>query len=496
MGIVIRQSVSSTIIAYAGAVIGYINLLYLFPKFLSPEQVGLLRAITDAAILLAPFAQFGLAQSIFRYYPQMVKKPDEQAPFINLILLLGALGFGLFLLVFHLFEGSILSYFSDNAKELIGYSSVVLWLTFIVLITALMEAYSRSLLKTIFPNFLREILIRLLLSLFVILYFEKVISYHQLIIAVVLSYLLCLALLLAYLVMEKSFAISFRFSALEKNKMKDLLKYSLLSFAGSAAMIIVGKIDSLMVSGLAGLRANAVYTTAFYMAAVIEFPKRALSQVAMPIISRAFEKNAMNDIATIYRKTAINQAIIGCLLLIGIFINLDNIFSLIPKSDVYSAGKWVVLLVGIGKLADMTFGPSSEIIVLSKYYAFNVVLILLLAASVIMANNVFIPAYGINGAALGSAMALILFNGVKFIFILLKFKMQPFSRATAYVVLISMVCVGVHFAIPRLPHTLLDIAARSTIISLVYGSLIFVSKASPDLNALMTNVLKKYWQRQ
>ncbi|HMR56387.1 MAG TPA: polysaccharide biosynthesis protein, partial [Cyclobacteriaceae bacterium] len=69
MGLVIRQSIYTTLISYAGFCLGKINLLYLFPKFLEPEQVGLLRTIQDAGILLAPFATFGLAQSIFRFYP-------------------------------------------------------------------------------------------------------------------------------------------------------------------------------------------------------------------------------------------------------------------------------------------------------------------------------------------------------------------------------------------------------------------------------------------
>ncbi len=103
------------------------------------------------------------------------------------------------------------------------------------------------------------------------------------------------------------------------------------------------------------------------MATVIEVPKRALMQIAMPLISRAFEKNDLKDIQNIYQKTSINQLIVGSLILIGIWANLHNIFALIPRGDIYEAGKYVVLIIGFGKLLDMMFGPSSEIIVLSKY---------------------------------------------------------------------------------------------------------------------------------
>ncbi len=490
MGLVIRQSIITTIISYLGVVIGYINLLYLYPKFLSPEEVGLFRTIQDAAILLSPFAQFGLASGIFRYYPQFVKDQKTAGSFISLMMLLSVVGFGLFFLVFQLFETSILAYFDANAKEITHFASLVLWLTLILLITSLMEAYSRSLLKTIVPNLLREIVSRLLLSVFVLLYFLGYLNFQQFITTTILGYLLCLIILMIYLTKNGDLKFGLEFSVTHRLKLPELLKYSLLSFAGTAGLVIIGKVDSIMVSGLLGLAANAVYTTAFYMATVIEIPKRALSQVAMPLIARAFEKKDLKDIQVIYQKTAINQFIIGALMLIGVWANLDNIFQLIPKNEIYDAGKYVVIIVGFGKLIDMIFGPSSEIIVLSKYYGFNIVLIILLAGSIIFANNLLIPAYGINGAAIGAALALIFFNLTKFIFIWATLKMQPFSLSTLKVLLITVAVVGVNLLLPKVNYILIDIAYRSTIITIIFGALVLFSNASPDGNNLVKKILK------
>ena len=490
MGLVIRQSIITTIISYLGVVIGYINLLYLYPKFLSPEEVGLFRTIQDAAILLSPFAQFGLASGIFRYYPQFVKDQKTAGSFISLMMLLSVVGFGLFFLVFQLFETSILAYFDDNAKEITHFASLVLWLTLILLITSLMEAYSRSLLKTIVPNLLREIVSRLLLSVFVLLYFLGYLNFQQFITTTILGYLLCLIILMIYLTKNGDLKFGLEFSVTHRLKLPELLKYSLLSFAGTAGLVIIGKVDSIMVSSLLGFAANAIYTTAFYMATVIEIPKRALSQVAMPLIARAFEKKDLKDIQVIYQKTAINQFIIGALMLIGVWANLDNIFQLIPKNEIYDAGKYVVIIVGFGKLIDMIFGPSSEIIVLSKYYGFNIVLIILLAGSIIFANNLLIPAYGINGAAIGAALALIFFNLIKFIFIWATLKMQPFSLSTLKVLLITVAVVGVNLVLPKVNYILIDIAYRSTIITIIFGALVLFSNASPDGNNLVKKILK------
>jgi O-antigen/teichoic acid export membrane protein len=357
------------------------------------------------------------------------------------------------------------------------------------LITSLLEAYSRSLLKTVIPNLLREVVSRLLLSVFVLLYFLDYLTFQQFIITTTLGYLTCLITLVIYLAKQGDLKIGLEFSVTHKLKLPELLRYSLLSFAGTAGLIIIGKVDSIMVSGLLGLTANAVYTTAFYMATVIEVPKRALSQVAMPLIARAFEKKDMKDIQTIYQKTAINQFIIGALMLIGVWANLDNIFQLVPKTEIYEAGKYVVIIVGFGKLVDMIFGPSSEIIVLSKYYGFNIILIILLAGSIVFANNVLIPAYGINGAAVGAALALIFFNLVKFIFIWATLKMQPFSTGTLKILLITMVAVGINLVLPKVNNVFADIAYRSAILTIVFGTLALFSKASPDGNNLVNKLL-------
>lgn len=496
MGIVIRQSIYSTLISYLGVAIGYINLLYLYPKFLTLEQVGLFRTIQDAAILFTPFAQFGLTQSIFRFYPQLVKDQKTSHTFITLMALMALAGFAVFFLIFKIFETQLLSYFKDNAREIIQYASLILWLTLVLVMIAVLEAFSRSLLKTVVPNLLREVMARLFLSVLVLFYFSGLISFNQFIIGSVLGYLLWLVVLLFYLWRQGVISLNTNFTSLDQTKFPELFKYSLLSFAGMAGLILIGKVDSLMVSALLGWSSNAIYTTAFYMATVIEIPKRALSQIAMPLISRAFEKNDLKEVATLYRKTSINQFIIGSLLLIGVWINLDNLFLLMPKGEHYGTGKWVVIIVGVGKLADMLFGPSSEIIVLSKYYKFNILLILVLAGLVVVLNNSLIPRYGIEGAAWGAAFALIAFNATKYIFIYVKYKIQPFDISTVKVLVIALITLLINSLLFKINYTLFDIIYRSSVISVAYGTFIILAKVSPESNALFKKGISLFISKQ
>jgi O-antigen/teichoic acid export membrane protein len=490
MGSVIRQSIVSTVISYAGVVIGYVNLLILYPRFMEPEEIGLLRTIQDAAILFTPFAQFGLVSGIYRYYPQMALDKESAGRFISLILVLSLVGFTLFFVGFKVFETTLLGYFESNAGELIEYASLVLWFTLILLITTLLEAYSRSLLKMVMPQLLREIILRLLLAGLVFAYFTGLLTFDQFIVSSVLAYLLCLSVLIAYLASSGDLKFSASFYTVEREKLPGLVRYSLVSFAGMAGMIIISKIDSLMVSAMIGLAANAVYTTAGYMATVIEIPKRTLSLVTTPHLARAFEKNDKAEILSLYSKSALNQLAVGVLLLVGVWANIGNIFDLMPRGDIYREGSTVLVFIGLGKLIDMAFGPSSEIIGLSKHYWFNIVLVALLSVAVIVLNNFFIPMYGIDGAAYSFIAVIALFNILKFIFIYVTLGLQPFSASGLKVLVAGALGAAAHLALPSLPHPLADVLVRSSLITMVFGGVILLWRVSPEITGIVNGRLE------
>lgn len=492
MGIVIRQSILTSLISYAGVAIGYINLLYLYPKFLQPEQVGLLRAIQDTAMLFTPFAVFGLGQSIIRFLPHFSSDDASRSRFMTLVIGLALVTYGFFILVFLAFQNYFISFFDRNAADILQYTTLILWLTFILLFMTLVEQYSRAMLDVAFPAFVREIVIRVLQGVLVSVYFVGHITFHQFILLSVIIYLVALLALAVNAIARQRIGLSLGFGVIPRPMIRQIVIFSVLSFVGTSAMILIGKMDSVMVTGMIGFAANAVYTNAFYMATVIEIPKRAITTTASTLISHAFQKQDFAAIASLYRKTSLNQAVIGALLLIGVWANLPNIFALMPRGDIYSAGSSVVLIVGLGKLIDMLFGPSSEIIGLSRYYWFNLVVITILAVVVVVSNYLLIPRFGIEGAAYGTIFALFLYNFIKFMFIYLQFRMQPFTAGTLKVVMIAAFTGIVSYLVPRIEHVVADILVRSAVITSLYGGLVLLTSTSEEVNRLFGDALRRF----
>ncbi|MDQ3395190.1 MAG: oligosaccharide flippase family protein, partial [Bacteroidota bacterium] len=420
MGIVIRQSILSSIFSYLGVMIAYFNLLWLFPKALQQDEIGLLRIVQDIAILFVPFAQIGLGQSTVKFFPSFNNQVNRESGFLSFFIFASIITFSIFLLIVLLLKPFIIQWFDP---AIVDFFHLVLALTFILALMGIVEAYSRSLLKIVFPNFVKEVLIRLFTSVIVLLYFIEVFSLTHLLYALIGTYALALGVLVLYLYLKGEWHFSFSFKFLNRKSLNKILQYSLYSMAGSSGIIILGKADTIMIGSLKGLSEAGVYSIMIYVAAVIEIPKRAIAQISMPLISRAFENVDLKEIKLLYRKASVNQLIIGLLILIGIWSSIQNLFHIMPNGDRYEYGKYVILIMGLGKLIDMTAGINGEIIIMSKYYKYNMIFIIIIGVFTIVSNYIFINLWGIYGAALASVLSFFVFNLIKLIFIGIKFKM-------------------------------------------------------------------------
>jgi len=490
MGIVIRQSFYSSIFSYLGAIIGFVNVLILFPAFLTEENIGLYRAIQNAALLLLPFAQFGLHASTLKFFPEMDRKENGQRQFLGFMLIMVTLFYLLFLFLYFIFENQIHSYFQERAEDLVKSFHLVLVLVLVLSFQTVIESYSRSLLKTVFPNFLRDFFLRFLISISILLYAGKYITFNFLLNSLVGIYFLVLIILIIYLAGSSSFSISFPKISSFGDIGKRIINYSMYSFIGFTGSMIILNVDSVMVSSMLGLAKNGIYVTAFYMGLIIELPRRALNQITTPLLAKGFEENNHQEVQSLYKKTSLNQGLIGSLLMLGVLVNLDNIFLLMPQTEIYSAGKYVVIFIALAKLIDMIAGQNGEIILFSRYFRFNVLATIILGVLTILSNLILIPRFDINGAALASLISLFLFNLVKMVFVAVKLNMQPFSLNSLKVVLITIFTYFAVSSIPRMPLWV-DLTTRSLLIIILFTGLVLLTKASDEITSLAKGGWKK-----
>src|SRR5689334_16244276 len=69
MGSLARQTVQNTALTFAGLFLGFVNIALLYPRVLADDQFGLTRLLVSIATIAGAFAQFGLDNTIVRYFP-------------------------------------------------------------------------------------------------------------------------------------------------------------------------------------------------------------------------------------------------------------------------------------------------------------------------------------------------------------------------------------------------------------------------------------------
>ena len=491
MGIVIKQSFKILSITYFGMIIGLINTLWLYPLLLNEEQIGLVRILVNSSVLLTSFAALGASQITIKYFPYFKDEKNNNNGFLTFIILLSTVGFIFLLIVLFLSKQVIINIYASTSPLLIQYLNFIPIIVFFVLFFSIFESYAVVNHKSVVVSFLKEFVFRLIILVGLYFLLINLILFSEFILIIVIAYALILILLILFIYRNKILFIKSPANIFKGKKLKEIIVFGLFVLMGNVAGSIMINIDGLMLSAFEGLRSAGIYTIAYFIATIIEVPRRSLSQAIVPFVSNANKENDFNKLKTIYKSSSINQLFVGGLIFILIWCNIDNIFKLIPNGDIYKEGKWVVFFLGLGKLFDLATGVNSEIVGTSKYYKYDLVFFILLGVLGIATNLYFIPKYGINGAAIATALSIFLVNTVRYIFIYITFKMQPFSFNTLTIVLILFITNYFSTFIPTISNLYLDIIINSILLLLFYLTPLYFLKISPEINNTLISLFNR-----
>ena len=267
--------------------------------------------------------------------------------------------------------------------------------------------------------------------------------------------------------------------------------YGLYGILGSLGSRLAERIDILMLATLSTLDNTGIYVIPLFISNVIDIPRKAIARITSPVVAEKWKDNKIAEIEDLYKKTSLNQLIVGLWVLLGIWLSIDDLFSIIPRGETYALGKYVVLILGTARVIDMMTGVNSEIIGYSKYFKFNFYMILCLAVFNVGINYILIPKFDYNGAALATLASMTIFNLMKFIVLKWKLNMQPFTWQTFGVLGIGFVAYFVTaFYVPLTDWVLVNMAIKSILVTLIFFGGIFYFKLSDELLALLKNGLE------
>lgn len=488
MGIIIRQSIKGTFWSYLGVIIGFVTTAYLFPEYLQPETIGLFGLLLAWSNLFAQFSSLGFNGVTSRLFPYFRDKEKGHNGFLFIALMVTLAGFLIFLLAFWVLKPWLIESNTEKSFLFTEYVDLIVPVTFFFLLFNLLDIFNKLLYNAVFGTFLKELFQRVLILGIVLLFIFRLISMHTLILAYAGAISAKAIVIIIYLAAKGEFNLQPRFDFIDKKLKKEMIDVALFSILAGIGGSIVFQIDKIIINQMLGLEATGIYTIAFFFGTLVVIPSRPLLRISGTLIANAWKKNDVKHIDEIYRKSCLNQFIIAAFLFGGIWINIDNIFTILGPD--YAGGKWVIFFVGIGYLIDMATGVNGLIIAYSKHYRMGLWFLLILIVVVVSVMFLFIPFWGITGAAAAIALAFLINNFMRFMFLYKKYNMQPFSKKFAWAgFALSMAYIFAYF-IPKF-ELIPDLLIRSTIFTIVFAGIITGAKISEDINETIAKFIKR-----
>lgn len=491
MGIIKTQTIQSSIYIYIGVFVGFANSALLIPNLLEVEQVGLINLINSISGLFVGFCALGVPLIAVKLFPRYRDYQSQHHGFFSFVFIVTILGFIIGIVAYLLFENQLLSEKND-ARFFKPFFISFCFLFGAKLVFKNFDAYLRMTHRTVLGAFLDNFVWKIFITILLVSYWYTSHFKFEYFFVFYIGILSIPGLFqVMYILYKKEFNLKIQtfinFKYFNRTKIATLSIYGLLGTLGS---IIVLEVDKLMISNMMDLEATGIYSIAFFFGLFINIPARGLKRVAQVIVSDLWKDNKVAEIRQLYRKSCLTQFLVGSYLLLGIWINIDYVFSFLPTA--YANGKYVILFIGAGQLADMMTGVNTEIIASSKFYKYNTYFIGSLIALVVLFNWLLIPLWGIEGAAIASASSMIIVNLTKFFFLNRKINFQPLNSKFIITVILSFTSYAlIYFLVPKFDNPFFGILVTGSTLTVIYWLPAYVFRISEDIN----NVIDKYTKR-
>ena len=408
MGVIAKQSIRGTIVTYLGIAVGVVTTFFVLTRFLTTEEIGLARVLIDAAMLFIGLAQLGTNASIIRFYPYFKEKDShEDHGFFFWALVVPFIGFILFALIYWACRVPLGAWFGDKSPLFVEYYYFVLPLAFFMLYQTICESTCNVLMHIVVPRAVRELIIRVGLLAIYLLYAFRVISMDGLVIGICINYAIAALINLCYFFSLQKINLRPDWTFLRANPqlIRRYLIYTGFLILSAVTSVLAPTLSSFFVTAKMGLDSTGIFAIATYMAVMVSVPNRSVAAIASPQLARAIKEQNSAECSFLIRQVTRNMLLIGGFILLIIWVNIDLIFHILPNGTTFAQAKDVVLILGVSQLVLGTFSICLTALNYSRFFAFSLLLSVILTVSALLLNNYLVPLYGMQGAALSNLLS-------------------------------------------------------------------------------------------
>jgi len=230
---------------------------------------------------------------------------------------------------------------------------------------------------------------------------------------------------------------------------------------------LANNLDKIMIGHYLSLSKTGIYAIALTVSSMMNIIFESFSRITQPRLSEYVQSGNIPEMRKAFYENLYNNIHFGVIVFFLISVFSHDILSILGKE--YAEGAAVIVIIAIGQLSNLSVGMCGEILSLSKYYKFDFYSRTALIFVVIASNAVFIPIFGITGAAVATSSNLIIYDIFKMIYAYKKFGIHPFTKTTLkFYISGFIIAVPVWFIRGIIPMNLINLSFISFFSFLVY----------------------------
>ena len=491
MSVVARQGFKYSVIGYLGFLLGTFSAIFVFPHDM--EFYGKLRYVLPTAEMLLPVVVFGLSFSNVKFYTQSRAEGKHQN-FLSLSLVGILVNFSIFLI----------GYFAVNLlfpklqeTEMWQMKRLILPLILVLAFSAVFNKYLSNFKRIAIPNIFENLLPKVAnlgaFCLFFFLGFPEKAAY----LFFILMFILGLFGYIYYTNRLEKLKPDFSTDYVKKDNLwKEVLNYSFYGFLGNIGNFIAVKIDSVMIGEFLGFEPNGVYNTLYSIISLITVPAMGLYSISAPIINKHLAEKNFEELDRMHKKSSLVLFFLGFVLLSCVLVGFPYLTHFIKNGELLRQSEPVIWILGFAMLFDLATGFNGHIISLSKYYRFNIVVMLFLALTTVTLNLYFLNNTNLElfGVAIATAISLTLFNIAKIVFNYIKFGVFPLTIQMMYALIIGTLGITVAVIMPEFKSSFLNLFYKPGVVLLMFFVGNYFLKIFPLEEYINRNFLKSLFK--
>ena len=502
MGIIAKQSIQGTIVTYLGVAVGFVTTFFVLTRFLTAEEIGLARVLVDAATLFIGLAQLGTSSSIIRFYPhfksneQRTKSQDEHG-FFFWTLVVPLVGFALFTAIYCACYTPLSRWFGEKSPLFVEYYYMVLPMAFFMLYQTIFETNANVHMHIVVPRAVRELITRIGLLVVYLLYAMDWLNINGFVIALCCVYAVAMFCNMGYLFSlgDISWRPDLDFLRQNHSLVRQYILYTGFLLVSAVASVLAPTLSSFFITAEMGLNYTGIFAIATYIAVMVSIPYRSMTAIAAPQLARAIKEEHQQETAHLMQQVSSTLLLIGGMILCMIWLNIDLIFHILPNGETYAAARQVVLILGTSQLLIAVCSFTSSALNYSRFYAFSLLFSFILTALSILLNNLLIPHFGMNGAALSNLLA----YSIYFLLIVLTVRYTlhtpTFTCQHLKIIFLIILIINLNFLwLKHMPINNIWISSIVRTMVLIGGGCLvaWIKNLSPEINQQIRSMVLKF----